>query len=318
MNTAPIKIKFADFWTEDIDEIFLYGFLKKYFRLELSDDPEVLVYSVFGNDHLNYNCKKIFFTSENKLPDYRFCDYSIGFNYDENNSRHLRYPLYLFYDDINQLIKKEPVTIDILKDKSNFCVFIVSNPGPEERKIFFKQLDSVKHVDSAGSVLNNMPGKWQVPRGTKYHFLNKYRFTIAFENNSSPGYLTEKIYEPMHSRSIPIYWGDPLVHLDFNQGSYINVSDFKNYDEAIKYILEVENNTDLYLKILNEPYLHNNVVPEHLKEDRLYEFFERIFFKESIKPVSKQPAYIYNKMQMILRDAYNKIGNKMRTITKTK
>ena len=54
MNTAPIKIKFADFWTEDIDEIFLYGFLKKYFRLELSDDPEVLVYSVFGNDHLNY------------------------------------------------------------------------------------------------------------------------------------------------------------------------------------------------------------------------------------------------------------------------
>ena len=316
MRMKPIKVKFTDFWTEDVNDIWIYSALKEHFNIELSDEPDVLIYSVFGEQHLSYKCKKVFFTTENVLPDYRLCDYSIGFNYDAENKRHLRYPLYLFYDDINALVRKERVTEETIADKSEFCVFVVSNPKAQERIQFFQKLDSAKHVDSAGRVLNNMPENWNIPVGTKYLFLSKYRFNITFENSAAPGYTTEKIYEPMHCNTIPIYWGDPLVHLDFNPKSFIHVRDYKTYDDVVKYILEIENNKDLYLQILNEPYLHGNVVPEHLKKDRLFEFFERIFFKDDIQPVSQQASFAYNKLLLKTTHLQEKFLQKFKRMIK--
>lgn len=313
MNT--IKVKFTDFWTEDLQIIWLYEILKQRFNIELSDDPDVLIHSVFGYKHLDYNCKKIYFTTENTIPDYSYCDYSIGFNYDEENPRHLRYPIYLFYKDVNELVKTKAITAEDIRHKDKFCTFVVSNPKTIERIDFFKQLDAVKHVDSAGKVLNNMPGNWQLPKGEKLNFLKQYRFNIAFENSSAPGYLTEKIFEPMFYETIPIYWGDPLVNKDFNPGSFINVMNYKNYDEAIKYVLEVERNEDLRLKILNQPLLNGNVVPAHLKFDRLLEFFE-MALHEKIVPVSQKPLYVFNKAKLKTQVLQEKAVNKLKKIIK--
>lgn len=310
-----IKVKFTDFWTDDLQVIWLYNILHQHFNIELSDDPDVLIYSVFGYKHLDYNCKKIHFTTENTLPDYAYCDYSIGFNYDEGNSQHLRYPLYLFYKDVNELVKTKAITAEDIRHKDKFCTFIVSNPKAEERIEFFKLLDAVKHVDSAGKVLNNMPEGWQLPDGEKLNFLRRYRFNVAFENSSSPGYTTEKIFEPMFYETIPIYWGDPLVSKDFNPGSFINVKDFPNYHDAIKYVMEVENNPDLYLKILNEPLLNGNVVPHHLKFDRLLEFFEKALH-EKITPVSQKPRYFFSKAKMKTHILQEQAAAKLRAIVK--
>ena len=49
------------------------------------------------------------------------------------------------------------------------------------------------------------------------------KFVLAFENSSSPGYCTEKLFHAKVAGAIPIYWGDPLVMNDFeHQG--------KNYE----------------------------------------------------------------------------------------
>lgn len=311
----PVKVKFVDFWTKDVEIIWLYHILKKHFNVEFSDEPDVLVYSVFGYEHLNYNCKKICFITENTIPDYSYCDYSIGFNYDESNPRHLRYPLFLFYKDVNELIKTKTITTEDIIHKDKFCVFIVSNPKANERKEFFTQLNEIKRVDSAGKVLNNMPDNWQLPDGEKLNFLKRYRFNIAFENSSAPGYTTEKIFEPMFYETIPIYWGDPLVYRDFNPRSFINVMDYPDYKSVIDYVMEVENNQDLYLKILNEPLLVGNVVPEHLKFDRLLEFLERALY-EKIAPVSQKPKYILSKAKMKTQMLQEQVAAKLRSITK--
>ena len=69
----------------------------------------------------------------------------------------------------------------------------------------------------SGRVLNTLGHRV----ADKQAFLRDYKFTIAFENESHPGYTTEKIVEPMLADSIPIYWGDPLVGTDFEVESWL-------------------------------------------------------------------------------------------------
>lgn len=37
--------------------------------------------------------------------------------------------------------------------------------------------------------------------------MRRYKFTIAFENQSYPGYVTEKIADALMAGTVPIYWG---------------------------------------------------------------------------------------------------------------
>jgi hypothetical protein len=93
---------------------------------------------------------------------------------------------------------------------------------------------------------------------SKIAFLSRYKFTIAFENSSYPGYTTEKIYHPMVAGSLPVYWGNPQIHREFNPKSFVNHHDFANEDEVIERIVEIDRNDGLYKKYLQEPWLHGN------------------------------------------------------------
>jgi len=68
------------------------------------------------------------------------------------------------------------------------------------------------------------PGGDYLQRETeKINFIKNYKFTIAFENSTSPGYTTEKLWQPMLSGSVPVYWGNPEVDRMFNTRSFVNV-----------------------------------------------------------------------------------------------
>ena len=56
-----IKIFFTDFWGgfNPYDNYF-YNLLKQDYEIEITNNPDYLFFSVFGNNHLNYKCKKIF------------------------------------------------------------------------------------------------------------------------------------------------------------------------------------------------------------------------------------------------------------------
>ncbi|NBV52362.1 MAG: hypothetical protein EBR83_02330, partial [Verrucomicrobia bacterium] len=88
-----------------------------------------------------------------------------------------------------------------------------------------------------------------------------YKFTLAFENSVSDGYTTEKLVEPMLAGSLPIYWGNPQVALDFNPRSFIDVSAFPDFDAAIDHILKVDADDELYLSYLREPWFNGDTPP---------------------------------------------------------
>ena len=61
-----IKVKFVDFWENfDPQHNFIANIISKKYRIELSDTPDYLFFSVFGYENIDYhNCTKIFYSGE--------------------------------------------------------------------------------------------------------------------------------------------------------------------------------------------------------------------------------------------------------------
>jgi hypothetical protein len=223
-----------------------------------NENPDVLFYSVFGNNHKLYNAKRKVFFSGESYPQRDDADFNISF--DPNSYRNTRLPLWVCYFD-NILIKESLKKINKqfkIPEKSKFCSFIASGPGyGDERKTFIDKLSIYKEVDCGGSYLNNIG--YTVPRGHnssgKILHNKEYKFAMAFESTTYPGYVTEKICDIYKSNTVPIYWGTPDIIKDFNPTTFINANDFSNFDELIKYIKKVDRDDNLYAQYFVEPVL---------------------------------------------------------------
>lgn len=268
-----IKIKFVDFWPGfDEKNNDFYEILSKKYNIEISDYPEFLFYSVFGDDNLDYDCIKIFYTGENFIPNFNNCDYAIGFHKIEFGKRYLRMPLYFLFNYKKYL----KIALNIHKEKVNnrdkFCNFIYSNGNADKkREEFYNLLSKYKKIDSGGRYLNNI-GK---AVGDKYEFQKQYKFSIAFENSSSIGYTTEKLIEAKAAGTIPVYWGNPEIATEFNSKSFINCHEYENFNEVIEEIKRVDADEELYKSYLKEPFSieKNDIVKEFDKKLEEFLFF---------------------------------------------
>ena len=279
---------------------------------------------------LKTRATRIFYTSVNCRPNMKECDWAFTFDYDDfvKNPRHLRLSYYKFEGRAGKNLIKNKLDLEkIKKQKTKFCAFIYSNNVPF-RNNFFKKLSKYKKVDAPGNSMNNIspftksnerfiPGHvktdWQKE---KIEFLEDYKFAISFENTQYPGYTTEKIYHPMLANCIPIYWGNPLVHRDFNTKSFLNYHDFerqvknsipnfllkipllknfikrfiiepKTINKLIKRIIQIDKNDELYLEYLKQPWYPGNkltsFVDDKIIEKRLVEIVETRFKNQTLK-----------------------------------
>ncbi len=305
MNT--VKLKFTDTYSGFVpNKNFLYNFISQFYRVELSETPDYLIYFPFGSEHLNYNnCVKIFCTGENQIPDFNLCDYALAFAYLQYDDRYLRLPNYYMYEGAFEgMVKKNEFSDSDLAKKNEFCSFVYSNNhASPERRIFFNKLSAYKKIASGGRFMNNIGGAVK----DKIEFQEQSKFCIAFENASTPGYTTEKLIHAFASHTIPIYWGDPSVGQHFNTGSFINCHDFNSFDDVVEQIKFLDNNDAEYLKMLRTPALKNpRDREEKLKELRA--FFDNIFEQ----PLDKAQRYSreywnrkYLKNQILLHRAYS-------------
>lgn len=270
-----LKVKFVDFWPGyNPENHFISKVLRKYYDIEIVEEPEYLFFSTFGDQHYAYNCVKILYIGENVSPDFNICDYAIGFDHLDFGDRYIRLPLYLVRKEF-ELFPKEKVfdADDVLNRK--FCSIVVSNSryADPTRERFFNLLSEYKRVDSGGMLWNNVGGA--VPN--KLDFVSRYKFNIAFENSQVYGYTTEKIMDAMVANSMPIYWGNKEVYKDFNKESFINANDFLSLDDLVEYIVKLDSNDDLYVEKLSQPWIYDESIFDW--ENRLMSFFDNIFSK---------------------------------------
>ncbi len=292
-----IKINFRDFGGGfNPQDNKIINILRKRYHVIIDENPDFLFYSCYNTNFLKINnCVKIFFSGEAVSPDFNECDYAISCDYINFENRAIRVDRYVPHN-------KNEITADMLKRK--FCNFIYSNDtnghGAKTRKDFCKKLMEYKHVDCPGKVLNNMQdaieprsGKWA--KG-KLDFIKDYKFTIAFENCSKIGYVTEKLMQPLRSHSIPIYYGDPEVTREFNPKAFVNCHDFKSFDEAIEYIKYLDNNDEAYMDMLCEPPMQANYVYDpHKMENFLFSIIE-----SGNKPLPKVPILRFDRKKMLI------------------
>lgn len=302
-----IKVNFVDFWS-GFDKVnnYFYNLLVKKYKVSIDENPDLLFYSCFGEEYLNYNCTRIFFTGENVRPDFLACDFAFSFDYNKRKN-HFRLPLYSLYIDHHnmlgdlQTIGSREEARRIWRSKTKFCCIVVSNPNCSERITFFQNLSRIKHVDSGGLVLNNVGGRV----ADKADFIKDYKFVISFENSAHDGYTTEKILEPISRDCIPIYWGNRLVNKDFNAKRFIDYSKFESEKKLIAKLLEIDQNEELAINMLMQPTFnidkvsheeeHQQVLTiligiiENPKEPIARQFWARIHrFKLKIKKIKRE------------------------------
>lgn len=253
-----IKIAFYDFWDGfNPGNSLFYKLLSKHFDVVLSDDPDYVFFSVFGERHWSVpdHCVKIFYTGENLAPDFNACDYAMGFEWMDYEDRYLRVPHYMLYspDILERMEHKHelPAGFDISKDKPDFCSFVVSNPEGRQRNEAFRALSSYKKVDSGGRFMNNIGG----PVRDKLAFEEKHKFSLCFENGRHSGYTTEKLVQAFAARTVPIYWGDPQVERVFNKAAFIDAADYESSDALVERIKHLDSDNAAYLEMLSAPAL---------------------------------------------------------------
>jgi alpha(1,3/1,4) fucosyltransferase len=289
-----IKIDFADFNGINKSDNFFTRILSRAYTIELSDRPDLLIYSKDGHLNRLYNCKKLFWTGETIMPDFSLSDYAMTCFY-VDDPRHLRLPYYVFGSGCGPeaLLKSADEVESVAGSKREFCSFVVSNGNPKragKRLEFFHFLSRYKPVASGGKALNNIGRQLPPGNSAKHDFIKGYKFNLCFENKSLPGYTTEKLVEAMHARCIPIYWGDPLVAKDFNPRSILSLNDYASMEEFLEKIIEIDQDDAKYRQMLAEPYFNDNRINEFYGEERILEFFERIF-SDCSAPVSRRRKF---------------------------
>jgi len=242
---------------------------------EGNEDVDVLIFGPFGDRWRKVSPKipKVHYTGENTEPVHRQdIELNLGFHHvDMNDRTYLRLPLWMleinwFRADANRIVNPKPLPIDScckvsLNERSKFCAFVVTNPRQEARNSAFHWLSQYKKVDSAGRLFNNVGADIFAGLGggggelRKFEFLKDYKFCLTYENESAPGYTTEKWLHAKAAGCVPIYWGDPKFEREFDVDGCIDARGVVTPQQLIELVAKVDTNDALYRAMRSKPAL---------------------------------------------------------------
>lgn len=250
--------------------------------IDINYSPDVVIFGPYSNNWKNIPAAipKVFFTGENwPVPQ----DESIKLFLTplrNEDDKHIRLPTWMtFIDwftnstDLPEKCEDNPIRLPIhfattshpipFNKRTNFCGFVVSNPICGMRNDTFNTINEYKHVNSGGSLYNNIGGQLSIkyPGGgcgdiSKYKFFSNHKFTISFENSQASGYITEKVLHAKMAGCIPLYWGDINTDSDFVPGSIVNLSQFTNPVHVLTVLKKLEDNPEACDIISSTPILN--------------------------------------------------------------
>ena len=276
---TKVSINFIDFPAQS--RAFFLDLLSPHYDFTFDDTPDFLFFSHIGHRHRLYNCTKIFHTQEKYWPNWKECDYAaISVLVDDPRSAYL--PIYAFDGRPEKLVRTSvPNPVTVRASKPHFCSLLCAyvDRTVRRREHFFQVLNRRRKVDSTGRALNNTG--FRLPPGDRYQikvdWLAQYRFNLAFENTRRAGWCTEKLVDPLHVNTIPIYWGDPRVKDYFNPESFICRDDFSSDEELADYVLHVDDTPELYARYIRTAPFYDNRPNSAYDRNGLLSFFDQIF-----------------------------------------
>ncbi len=271
-----LKIRFLNQWPGvNIDEFsFIKEVLEEKYELIITqlDDYDIVIDGLFGRQKItNQNAIKIFYIGEAEPARLKGYDLSLGFDYLEGEPNYIRVPIYYlsFGNKVNHQYKRGPCKVD----HQFFACFLVSNSvndkkhdGIKARNHLFHRLSLYRDVKSGGRHLNNI-GK-VVSKNETNKWLSKCKFTIAYENCSYPGYITEKVFQAYYAGSMPIYYSHITAQNDINKNAIISAQEFKNEEDLVNYIIELDHDDQKYCDKWDQSIIDNPAMDyENIKNE---------------------------------------------------
>jgi hypothetical protein len=142
-------------------------------------------------------------------------------------------------------IQNPPVSFE---DGIKGASFLARNCGSmnNREEVVRKLMKTAFRIDSLSSCLNNMDPNSVLDTSDKGRVMRKYLFHLAFENQNTNDYITEKLWGTLSSGTLPVYLGAPNVkdHVPFK--GVIFVDDFPSVEALAKYLIKVSNDKKLY------------------------------------------------------------------------
>jgi hypothetical protein len=127
--------------------------------------------------------------------------------------------------------------------------FLARNCGSKNNReeVVRQLINTSLRVDSLSSCLHNIDPPPGSNINDKADIMKRYLFHLAFENQNTPDYMTEKMWGTLMSGTIPVVMG-PVNMKDqkFPEKSLIYVNDFSSVQELAKYLIKVASNETLY------------------------------------------------------------------------
>lgn len=254
-------------WVDlEIHSVFLNSFQSKLYGLDVKLKSKAYFNSKFLEIYMRHSTnrfssakKHLWFTGENIRPPFDLpYDGFLSFDQFMFDDRNFYFPLWMTHLDwfetpeydsrvgssIQMANLCRPRESPTKKDK--FACIFLSNPHPFRLEAIRKMCE---HFDV--DVFGSFSGR-RVER--KIDVSTDYKYTICFENDIYPGYVTEKILEAYVSETVPLYWGDLGREDIFNPKAFFNMNDYENFEEFIQVIQQCD-----YDSIYREPLFNHKV-----------------------------------------------------------
>ena len=113
-------------------------------------------------------------------------------------------------------------------------------------KVVEALIKSPLRVDSLSGCLNNAEPLPNVDMQNKTAVMEQYLFHLAFENQKTEDYITEKVWGALASGTLPVYLGAKNVKEHVPRNSIIVAEDFKSPEDLADYLIQLTNDKDLY------------------------------------------------------------------------
>jgi len=253
---------------QNVEQIIDY-FLPKinYIIVDKNEKADICITSICmeNNDELRDNEINIMISVENLLNFNHYKHYNI---FGEYNNKKIDIYIYSHIDKIlendnylaipcilprinyfEQIIKKDNFNYcDNNFEQKKFCLRINKSGINNKISEVADKLSNYGKVDDI-SLYNNEISKvscYNSPELLK--ILNKYKFIICIENSQNDGYITEKIFNCLLAKTIPIYWGSSKIKNYFNPKCFISIEENNWIDKVIL----LNKNEEEYNNYINE------------------------------------------------------------------
>ena len=202
----------------------------------------------------------IWCTFENRRPPNELMDLTLSFDQDTYKGKNFYLPLIFLYIDLldngkeyvrhkflpQALLKSREISIG---NKEHFAVSFINNPE-QTRLRAIEALRNIGPVDIFGRSVNNYVKD-------KIKTASPYWFSVCFENDLYPGYVTEKALESWIAGTIPLYWGLDEGKI-LNPKAIVNLNDFETLERFVEFVEELFADKGRMKSMIEEPILNRD------------------------------------------------------------